>query len=241
MTKPAEAGSNQSKAFAETVKQIVQLKETEKFTEAVALSTDLYRQAIEAKDYYFAVQALHHQGTTWKILARQTKEPSYARLSWLFFKEAEKLADEGDLPAEEKAVAKFLLGQSEILLENYQEAVGIFEGALATIQQSDRSQSQKGDFKKHLGEALCLAGNTQRGLILIKEALDEIRTFDGPDNFTNHVWETGALLALAKFTKGSDLPQAQAYTQEALEISSKENLPIRQKEAQSMLSELDSA
>jgi len=151
MTKSAEAESGQSKAFAETVKQIVQLKETEKFTEAIALSTDLYCQAIEVKDYYFAVQSLHHQGTSWKILARQTKESSYARLSWLFFKEAEQLAEEGNLPIEEKAVAKFLLGQSEILLENYQEAVCLFESALEVIQKSDRSQSQKGDFKKTSG------------------------------------------------------------------------------------------
>lgn len=241
MPKPHKAEPSRSQAFIEAVKQIIQAKESEKFTEAIALSTDLYRQAIKVKDYYFAVQALHHQGTTWKILARQTKEPSYARLSWLFFKEAEKLADEGNLPIEEKAVAKFLLGQSEILLENYQEAVRLFENAVEIIQKSDRSQSQKGDFKKHLGEAVCLTGETGKGLELIKEALVEIRTFDGPDNFTNHVWETGALLALAKFTKGSDLPQAQAYAQEALEISTKENLPIRQKEAQSMLSELDSA
>lgn len=241
MSRSTSTENNPANSFAETVKQIIQLKETEKFTEAIALSTDLYRQAIEAKDYYFAVQALHHQGTAWKILARQTKEPSYARLSWLFFKEAEKLADEGNLPIEEKAVAKFLLGQSEILLENYQSAVEMFEDALTVLQKSDRSQSQKGDFKKHLGEALCLAGKTEEGLNLIKEALHEIRTFDGPDNFTNHVWETGALLALAKFTKDLDLSQAQKYANEALQIAEKENLPIRRKEAETIINDLSVA
>ena len=93
--------------------------------------------------------------------------------------------------------------------------------------------------KKHLGEAVCLAGKTTEGLNLIKEALTEIRTFDGPDNFTNHVWETGALLALAKFSKDSDLSQTQKYSQEALEIAEKECLPIRQKEATVLLQKLN--
>lgn len=215
-------------------------KERKNFPHAAGLFTDAIIQSQEANYSHGMLHGLFNIGTIWRLKARETGSADFSRLARLSFLEAVDFAKAHDMPRDEVVQAKFLLGQSELDVRNFPDAIALLQETYEYYREHPRSKAHTGDVERHLGTAYVQSGHTEKGIALLKEGLTAIRIYDEKDAFDkrNYVWETGALLALSDAYAASNKTKAKQFAQDALTIATNNDLVIRKEEAEKTLKNL---
>ncbi len=123
----------------------------------------------------------------------------------------------------------FRLGEIAMLEARFSEAITNYEQALEKYQGSN---TERGDYLYHLGEAIYKSGDTVRGKETLLQGLNEIQNNkDEVDPFLAHVWESGCYLRLTECTAGSEKDEAKQYLAAAEKIiTSDPKLIIRKRQ-----------
>ncbi|MBU1117865.1 hypothetical protein KKD37_02775 [Patescibacteria group bacterium] len=178
--------------------QAEELREQDKFTEALKLYEQVIVAYEQQKDYSSLVEALGGRFLTYKHLYLLEKDQSFAvfakhdALSALEIVQNQPLGDK-------QSQCYFHLGEVEMLFKNYQKATDYFQKSLDKYPSKDANQ---GRYFNHLGEAQYLNGDKKNGLQNLLTGLNIIRQFrESTDSFLINVWESGALLKLFHFTR----------------------------------------
>lgn len=215
-------------------------KGKKEFGQAAALFTEAIIQSHLIEYHHGVLHGMMNLGTIWKLSARETGSKDFARFARSSFLDAVEYAKAHTMPDEEVIHAKFLLGQAEVELGNFSEAVSLQQEAYTFYKEHPRSRAHTGDVQRHLGTALVKAGNVEEGIKMMEEGLSSIRIFDERDAFDkrNYVWETGALVGLGYAYASTNHEKAIQFAQEALEIAQTNHLTIRRDEANILLKKL---
>lgn len=223
-----------------TLQKGIIAKESKQFSEASSLFTQAIIESIENEYPHGALHGLLNIGTIWKLKAREGKTQEFGKLAYDSFLAAREYALENNLGTEEVIHATFLIGQAAFEIGNYDEAEKLYQESYDFYSKNVRSIAHLGDIKRHLGSAKIKLGKRD-GVLLLQEALNNIREFDEKDSYDkkNYVWETGALLSLADAVRDEDKLKAVKYAQEALTIATDKELVIRKEEAERMLHTLE--
>lgn len=196
------------------------LREATKFHESLIALDEAIIEFQRTGDFDELIITLKDRSLTWLHLYNFSKDLSYAILckndaaSMVEIAKAKKLNSS-------LAISYFTLAKANVLLNEYKEAVTNYQLALDRY---EGSTAERGDYRYHLGEAICHTGDVKRGIPIILDGLQEIRAGKGKvDEFLTKVWETRALMILATFMHKSDPDQATKYLKEALAITDRDN------------------
>jgi tetratricopeptide (TPR) repeat protein len=190
-------------------------------------------------NYRGLIDALKDRCLTWKHLFLLDGDLVYAILSK---KDAEAML----VIAQEKGLkdkfhtSYFRLGETATLFTDYPSAVEYFSKALKTYQ---GPLSEEGDYRCHLGEALYLNGQKEKGKTAILQGIREIEQgASETDSFLINVWRSGALMRLAEVLSKDESEQARTYFNEAKKIiDSDERLVIRKRQLEKLAQTINSS
>ncbi|HOX96165.1 MAG TPA: hypothetical protein PLI45_02185 [Candidatus Woesebacteria bacterium] len=213
------------------------LREQEQYSESAKLFTECLLELIPSGDPQQLVHCLAGHSLIYKILSRKEDSHVYRNLTTAFGKEAYAIgeANKDSLEGATLSVAYMAYADALFMDGKTAESLPVFEAALDV---STSSIPEKGRIKTHIGEAKYVLGSKEEGIALIKESLQDIRTGDLTD-YSVRVWETGALNTLVKvLAKEGNLEDAQKLASESLQISTANNLSIRKREVEEIISKL---
>lgn len=212
------------------------LREDTKFLEALHILDEAIIEFQKNGDYNGLIMTLKDRSLTWLHLYNYTQDEIYAILSK---KDAESMVD---IASHKKiksslAISYFTLAKSNVLLKDYSSAIDNYQKAL---DHHKGTMSERGDYRYHLGEALCLTGNNKHGIPLLKEGLSEIRQGrDEVDKFLANIWESRCLMILAQFLEDNNPEEARKYAMESKKIiDSDDRLVILNKQLNELLTSL---
>lgn len=208
------------------------LRENDKHVEALHYLTLALVVYQKEKEYRGIVDTLKDRCLTWKHLFLLTKDKVYAVLAqkdaeaMLIISEQYKLKDK-------LHTSYFRLGEVAILFADYLSAINSYEKALRYYQ---GPLAEKGDYRYHLGEALYLNGQKEKGKRTILAGLREIRKGASEVNpFLIHVWESGCHLRLAGLLKDDEPNEARKHLGAAREIANSDpELVIRRRQIEEL-------
>jgi tetratricopeptide (TPR) repeat protein len=126
-------------------------------------------------------------------------------------------------------ICYFCLAEVFMLGNNFSKAILNYKKALNLYPKID---SEKGDFRYHLGEAQYRNSNKKLGLKNLLEGLNLIKKYQSKtDSFLIHVWESGCYMRLAELLRKDNLPQAKRYLELGQKIiKSDKKLIIRKRQ-----------
>ncbi len=206
--------------------QAEQLREEEEFEQALEAYQQAVDQYLKNEDFVQAASALQGSALTYKHLYQVTEQDNFLDLAQEMTEASLELAKLDD---DEVVVANGHQLLAEIAKENgqLQQAVEHYQLVLATYQKQD---GLRGRYLYHLGAIEYKLGQQQTGLEKIKKGLNLIKKQPGDyDSYTLAVWQSGALLALAKALQEDQPEQAKQYLQQAKAIIDEHGLQIRKK------------
>lgn len=183
-------------------------------------------------DYRSLIDALKDRTLTWKHYFLLTKDSVFAVLAQ---KDAESmLAVAKDKGLKDKlSTSYFRLGEVAMLFEDYPTAIDHYKKSLKYY---TGPLSERGDFRYHLGEALCRNNQKKEGKKTILHGLKEIQ--EGAhelDPFLIHVWESGVHMRLADLLRKDEPKKARNHLEKAREIiESDKKLVIRRRQIQEL-------
>ena len=167
----------------------------------------------------------------WNNLGKRDHKQIYFTKALDKLKFAEKLIDKYKL---EKPQIYYYYAEVYFATEQFKNALKHYERYL---QLAKLSQSATGNINRHIAEALFNLHQTDQANILFHRSLKQIRTYDENHPSLAYVWESGALVALAKIQVN---PQTKyKYLNEAKEIAIKHNLGGRLEEISKLIKETD--
>lgn len=203
-------------------------RENDELVKALTLIEEALVAYQKEGDYEGFSQALQSRVLTYKHLFLLTKDNVFAILAK---KDAEASLE---ITLEHKIENRigscyFRLGEVAMLFENYKSAVEDYQKALDTY---TGSNSEKGDYRYHLGTALGKMGQLEEAKKIMLQGLSEIQENRGEvDPFLTHVWESGCYMRLAELLKNEDLDKAKEYLAKAQDIiDSDHKLVIRKRQ-----------
>lgn len=209
-------------------KQAEELREQERFLEALKL----YEEAIvgyqKEKNYFGLSDCLLGKALTYKHLFLITNDKSFAILSQKDSESSFEIAE--NFGVTEILYRSYLsLAESEKLLDDQTKALKYYQKALDLYPRED---SEKGRYQYHLGEMEYKTGDKENGFKNLMSGLETIRKFkDQTDSFLINVWETGCLMKLAELLKIDSPADSQKYLTEAEAIiNSDPRLIIRKRQ-----------
>jgi tetratricopeptide (TPR) repeat protein len=210
-------------------------RENDELVKALTLVEEALVAYQKEEDYEGFSQALQSRVLTCKHLFLLTKDNVFAILAK---KDAEASLE---ITLEHKIVNRigscyFRLGEVAMLFKNYKLASDYYQKALDNY---SGTKAEKGDYRYHLGEALYRKGQREEGKKVLLEGLREIKDNAGEvDPFLTHVWESGCLMRLAQFLKGSD--ESKKYLGEAEKIINNDpKLVIRKRQLEELKKSLE--
>lgn len=215
------------------------LREQEQYSESAKIFTDCLIELVPQGDPSQLVHCLAGYSLIYKILSRKEDSRVYKNLTITLGKEAYEVgeANKGTLDGVTLSTAYMAYADALFMDGKNAESLPIFEAALDV---STASISEKARVKTHIGEVKYVLGSKEEGITLIKESLQDVRTGD-LSNYSVRVWETSALNTLAKvLAKEGNLEEAKKYAAESLQIATDQNLPIRKRETEDIISKLSS-
>jgi tetratricopeptide (TPR) repeat protein len=114
----------------------------------------------------------------------------------------------------------FGVGEAEMLFERYEEAVTKYQAALENY---TGTNTERGDYRYHLGEALYRSGQKDAGRAAMLQGLQEIKNHRSKDrsqvpDWVANVWESGCLMKLAELLRIDSPTEAKDYLAEAERI-----------------------
>lgn len=196
-------------------KQAEELREQERFLEALKLYEEVIVECQKGKKYFSLSDSLLGKALTYKHLFLTTNDKSFAILS-------KKDSESSFEIAENFGVTEILyrcylsLAESEKLLDNLTKALEYYQKAFDLY---PFDNAEKGRYQYHLGEIEYKTGDKENGLKNLLTGLETIRKFKSEtDSFLINVWETGCLMKLAELLKTDSPADSQKYLSEAEKI-----------------------
>jgi len=172
------------------------LREEEKYLDALKLYEEVIFLYHQKGDNYNLIEALLGRSLTYKHLYLISQNRSMALIAKHSVLAALDISSE--FCQEKKYHCLFRLGEINIILKNYSDAVGNYSDALKLFPTND---AEKGDLIYHLGEAQYLANDQQTGLDNLLKGLDVIKSFKSTtDPYCYDVWLSGCLMKLYLYT-----------------------------------------
>ena len=211
-----------------------QLRESEKFSEALRLYDEVMVACIETKDYKRIVEVLQGKMLTYKHLYLNTKKDFYYLLGKGSAKTALTMAKKHKMIG--IANCYFRMGEMELAARKINEAEKYFKEA---VKRKDKNEAEWGDFIYHLGEVMCELGKKKQGLRKMKRGMKHIDMFEGKmDDYVFKVWKSGVLMKIAKV----DDKNRKKYMKKAKKIVfGDERLIIRRKQFSKLAEEMEKA
>lgn len=212
------------------------LREDSKFLEALQTLDEAIIEFQKAGDYNGLVVTLKDRSLTWLHLYNYTQDLTYATLSKKDAESMLEITKQKSLP-DKLAISHFTFAKTNVILKEYEDAVTNYQLALDNYQ---GSIAEQGDYRYHLGEALCLTGDKDRGISLLKEGLQEIRQGRGEvEEFLANIWESRCLMMLAQFLENEDPKLARNYALKSQKIiDSDDRLVILNKQLNELFEKL---
>ena len=209
-----------------------QLREQDKHNEALQYLTLAIIGYQKEKKYGDLVDALKDKVLTWKHLFLLKNDKVFAILAK---KDAESmLSVSKEYKLEDRLhTSYFRLGEIDMLFEDYSNAIKNYTRALKFYV---GPLSEKGDYRYHLGEALCRKGQKKKGKEVMLKGLQEIRHgADELDPFLIHVWESGVHMRLADLLRDDEPEVARKHLEKAKEITKNDQkLVIRRRQVEKL-------
>lgn len=210
-------------------------RENDELIKALTLIEEALVAYQKEEDYEGFSQALQSRVLTYKHLFLLTKDSVFAILAK---KDAESSLE---ITQKHNIIARigscyFRLGEVAVLFKDYKLAIENYQKALDNY---SGSNSEKGDYRYHLGSALGKLGALERAKETMLKGLLEIQENKGEvDSFLTHVWESGCYMRLAELLKKSEPEQAKKYLKEAEKIINfDKKLVIRKRQYEELVNE----
>jgi tetratricopeptide (TPR) repeat protein len=205
-----------------------ELRENDKHEEALqAIEIALVKYQKE-KDYFGFAKALQSRVLIYKHLFFLTNDIVFAILARKDAESSLQIAQDHNL---KNALSScyFRLGEVANLFEEYGVAISNFQKSLEVYVGTN---TEKGDFRYHLGEAIYRNGDKENGIEVMLEGLSEIQKFRNEvDPFLANVWESGCLMKLAELLREDKPVKAKEYLSNAQKIiEADEKLVIRKRQ-----------
>jgi len=180
------------------------------------------------KDHPSLVKAIQSRFLIYRHLFFLTKDQSYAILAQKDSEASLSIAEKYNL-TEIIGSCHFNLGKAAMLLKNSKESIKQYETA---IKKYYGTNTERGDYYYHLGEAFFEDGQKEKGKETILKGLKKIEdNASEVDPFLVHVWSSGCHLYLAKLLKENNYQEAKEHFNKAKEIiDSDEKLIIRKRQ-----------
>lgn len=215
------------------------LREAERFGDSAKAYTECYIDLLDTNDFTGLIHCLDGQSLIYKNLLVRNNSPINHYLVVAFAKEALDLADANQDKIDGRTLSIAYSSYGDAILANgeIQEALPYFEKALAV---TTAEVPEKGRLKAHIGGIQYMLGDRSGGISTIENALSEIRSGD-MDNATIRTWETGAMNGLAQiYAKEGNQQKALELANDALKISIYHNLPIRKRQLEQTVQQINS-
>lgn len=226
-----------NKTMEDRLNKANNLREEEKYGESAKEYTEALIDCVKTADFEGMVHALGGMSLVMKHQI-STGGELFKRLTLAYAYESYKVAEENKEKISPYIVSIGYRCYGDGLLMNgqVQESLGYFEDSLR-ISPADRCE--KGNLKAHIAQIKYMLGEKEIGIMMAKEALEDIRTGD-MNAYAPRVWETGCLikLAIASALEG-DREEALVTIKESVEIARTHNLTIRLREAEEILKKIE--
>lgn len=208
-------------------------REKDKHLEALKFIEEAIFNYQKEKNYSSLVKAIQSRFLIYRHLFFLTKDHIYAFL-------AQKDSETSFLIAKKHNLSKiigschFNLGKAAMLLKNSEEAIKQYKIA---IEKYYGTNTERGDYYYHLGEAFFENGQREKGKETILKGLKEIEdNADEVDPFLVHVWSSGCHMYLARLLKEDHYQEAKKHFNKAKEIiDSDEKLIIRKRQIEKLV------
>ena len=208
------------------------LREEDKFQEAVdALTSAIVKYTID-KDHNGLVDALQSRSLTWKHLFLVHNKRDYLKLATNDARASLLIAKRKNIKSE-LSKCYFGMGETQMLKKGYNKAVLYYKKSLLFYK---GSLAEKGRHKYHLGEALYRLGRKKQGKEEMLKGLEEVeKGKKGVDSFVFNVWKSGCLMKLTELLLKDDSKKAKEYLKLAGGIvKSDKRLVIRKRQLQEL-------
>lgn len=207
-------------------------REKDKHLEALKFIEEAIFNYQKEKDYSSLTKAIQSRFLTYRHLFFLTKDQSYAILAQKDSEASLSIAEKYNL-TEIIGSCHFNLGKAAMILKNSEEAIKQYEMA---IKKYHGTNTERGDYYYHLGEAFFENGQKEKGKETILKGLKEIKdNASEVDPFLVHVWSSGCHLYLAKLLKKDNYQEAKEHFNKAKEIiNSDEKLVIRKRQIEEL-------
>jgi tetratricopeptide (TPR) repeat protein len=184
------------------------------------------------ENYVGIIGALGDRGLTWKHYFLLTEDKVYAVLAKKDAEARLEIVKEKGLD-DRLSQAYFLLGEAEMLFEDYSKAIEHYQKALKFYK---GSLSEKGDYRYHLGEALYRNNQKEKGKNTMIKGLEEIKSGASEvSDFLIHVWKSGCHMRLADLLRTDEPEEAIKHLKLAKEvIKSDKRLVIRKRQVEKL-------
>ena len=125
-----------------------------------------------------------------------------------------------------------------MLFKSYKEAIKQYELA---IEKYHGTNTEKGDYYYHLGEAFFKDNQKEKGKETILKGLKQIEDYaDEVDPFLVHVWSSGCHIYLAKLLKEDNPQEAkESFDKAKAIINSDEKLIIRKRQIKELAKDFE--
>lgn len=204
-----------------------ELREQEKFTEALDIYAKVIKLYYQDKNYLGVVDALGGQSLTYKHLFLVNKKPQYLNLALGNANASLEIAQKYKVSTILHR-CYFNLAESQMLSKDYKNAFINFQKSYDLISNNSVEKSRA---LSHLAEAQYFNGDTSHVLQNLKKSLDILHKYKKQiDSYTNNVWESGILMKLFALTKDKKY-----YSLAKKIIDSDSRLIIRQRQLTEIL------
>ncbi len=201
--------------YKELIKHGSSLRENNELLKALETLTRALVACGKKGDYLGMINALVERCLVWRHYYSQTKDDAFLVLAREDAKAMKQIADMTNTHVRDHT-ALFLMGNLEMLLGNFGNAVFYFKDALKYFK---GGVAEKGDWRRHLGEALYKNGQEGVGKKAILKGIEEIKKgAKGVDSFLVKVWLSGAYMTLAELQANAKPKEARQFLNKATEI-----------------------
>ena len=209
-----------------------ELRENDKHLDALKSIEEAIIGYQQEQNYQGFAKAIQSRVLIYKHLFLLTKDKAYAVLAKHDAEASLEITQEHGLQ-DSLSSCYFRLGEVNNLFGDYKQATVHFQKAIDTY---IGTNTEKGDYRYHLGEAMYRSGEKDKGKEAMLEGLKEIQdNSDEVDPFLIHVWESGCYMKLAEVLKVDEPEKAKEYLANARKIiDSDDKLVIRRRQFEAL-------
>lgn len=216
----------------EEYQMAIDLREDGKTLEALNLFNIALVKYQSQKDILGVIRSIGGRLICWQHLFNRTKDRIFAILAKAEASAMWEIIEFHKLYSQEFQ-AHFFLGKSYVLLNDYRMAEKEY---LKAVELYPLDDSRKGDWMAHLGYAVYMNGNEEKGKNTILDGIKQIQKYqEKVEPFQLDIWLTGAYLRLSELLREDNEKEGRYYLDKAEQIIQKDHkLVIRKAQAEKL-------